>query len=168
MSDAFADSLTPEDIISNIELLTNKAFNPNTDLLILDEIGECQRAVTSLKYFAEKAPTMYIAASGANIGLLNSFPVGKVEQYNLRPITFYEFLLASGESPLIKAFEKATNSLPVHNKLFDKLTDYYFTGGLPEAVDTWFALKEQSILDRVKAVENIHKNLITGYTRDFG
>ena len=168
MADAFADSLTPEDIISNIELLTNKAFNPNTDLLILDEIGECQRAVTSLKYFAEKAPTMYVAASGSNIGLLNSFPVGKVEQYNLRPLTFYEFLLASGETPLIKAFEKATNSLPVHNKLFDKLTDYYFTGGMPEAVDTWFALKDRSILDRVQAVENIHKNLITGYTRDFG
>lgn len=168
MADAFADSLTPEDIISNIELLTNKAFNPSTDLLILDEIGECQRAVTSLKYFAEKAPTMYVAASGSNIGLLNSFPVGKVEQYNLRPLTFYEFLLASGETPLIKAFEKATNSLPVHNKLFDKLTDYYFTGGMPEAVDTWFTLKDQSILDRVQAVENIHKNLITGYTRDFG
>ena len=168
MADAFADSLTPEDIISNIELLTNKVFNPSTDLLILDEIGECQRAVTSLKYFAEKAPTMYVAASGSNIGLLNSFPVGKVEQYNLRPLTFYEFLLASGETPLIKAFEKATNSLPVHNKLFDKLTDYYFTGGMPEAVDTWFALKDQRILDRVQAVENIHKNLITGYTRDFG
>ena len=168
MADAFVDSLTPEDIISNIELLTNKTFNPSTDLLILDEIGECQRAVTSLKYFAEKAPTMYVAASGSNIGLLNSFPVGKVEQYNLRPLTFYEFLLASGETPLIKAFEKATNSLPVHNKLFDKLTDYYFTGGMPEAVDTWFALKGQSILDRVQAVENIHKNLITGYTRDFG
>lgn len=168
MADAFADSLTPEDIVSNIELLTNKVFNPSTDLLILDEIGECQRAVTSLKYFAEKAPTMYVAASGSNIGLLNSFPVGKVEQYNLRPLTFYEFLLASGETPLIKAFEKATNSLPVHNKLFDKLTDYYFTGGMPEAVDTWFALNDQSILDRVQAVENIHKNLITGYTRDFG
>ncbi len=65
-----------------------------TLMLILDEIGECQRAVTSLKYFAEKAPEMYVAASGSNIGLLNSFPVGKVEQLNLRPLTFYEFLLA--------------------------------------------------------------------------
>jgi predicted AAA+ superfamily ATPase len=66
-------------------------------LLILDEIGEGQKAVTSLKYFAEKAPKMYVAASGSNIGLLNSFPIGKVEQHNLRPLTFYEFLL---EKPL--------------------------------------------------------------------
>jgi len=143
-------------------------LNPTTDLLILDEIGECQRAVTSLKYFAEKAPTMYIAASGSNIGLLNSFPVGKVEQYNLRPLTFYEFLLASGETALIKAFEAEANSVPVHSKLFDKLTDYYFTGGMPEAVSSWFELENKSILDRIEAVEKIHENLIEDYLRDFG
>lgn len=168
MADAFSGSLTPKDIISNIELLTNEVFNPATDLLILDEIGECQRAVTSLKYFAEKAPEMYVAASGSNIGLLNSFPVGKVEQYNLRPLTFYEFLLASGEAGLIKAFETQANSAPAHAKLFDKLTDYYFTGGMPEAVSTWFELKNNSILERVEAVGSIHLNLLTGYLRDFG
>ena len=75
MADAFADSLAPTDVLTNIELLTGKPFNPQTDLLILDEIGECERAVTSLKYFAEKAPHMYVVASGSNIGLLNSFPV---------------------------------------------------------------------------------------------
>lgn len=168
MADAFSGSLTPKDIISNIELLTNKVFNPATDLLILDEIGECQRAVTSLKYFAEKAPEMYVAASGSNIGLLNSFPVGKVEQHNLRPLTFYEFLLASGEAGLIKAFESQANSAPAHAKLFDKLTDYYFTGGMPESVSTWFELKNNSILERVEAVGSIHLNLLTGYLHDFG
>lgn len=168
MAEAFAESLTPEDIISNIELLTNKTFNPSTDLLILDEIGECQKAVTSLKYFAEKAPKMFVAASGSNIGLLNSFPVGKVEQHNLRPLTFYEFLLASGETALIKAFEAQTNSAVAHTKLFDKLTDYYFTGGMPEAVSEWFELKNKRILERVEAIDNIHANLITGYLRDFG
>ena len=104
MAEAFAGSLKPEEIISNLELLTGQVFNTATDLLILDEIGECPRAVTSLKYFAEQAPEIHVAASGSNIGLLNSFPVGKVEQHNLRPLTFYEFLLASGEKPLIKAF----------------------------------------------------------------
>lgn len=57
LADAFEDSLTPEDVLSNIELITSKEFNAHSDLLILDEIGECPRAVTSLKYFAEKAPT---------------------------------------------------------------------------------------------------------------
>ncbi len=168
IAEAFAGSLTPADIITNLELLTGQVFNPETDLLILDEIGECPRAVTALKYFAEQAPQMYVVASGSNIGLLNSFPVGKVEQHNLRPLTFREFLMASGEHALIKAFESQTNSAAAHSKLFDKLTDYYFTGGMPEAVHAWFTLAEQSILDRVAAVNKIHSDLVSGYSRDFG
>lgn len=168
IAEAFAGSLTPTDIITNLELLTGQVFNPTTDLLILDEIGECPRAVTALKYFAEQAPHMYVVASGSNIGLLNSFPVGKVEQHNLRPLTFREFLMASGEHALIKAFASQANSAAAHSKLFDKLTDYYFTGGMPEAVHAWFALAEQSILDRVAAVNKIHSDLVSGYSRDFG
>lgn len=166
--EAFAGSLAPADIIGNLELLTGQVFNPAKDLLILDEIGECPRAVTSLKYFAEKTPGWFVAASGSNIGLLNSFPVGKVEQYILRPLNFREFLWASGEPALIKAFEAQTNSAVAHSKLFDKLTDYYFTGGMPEVVARWFAKPEESLLERVQAVQKIHGDLITGYRRDFG
>ena len=168
MQDAFAGSLNPADVLGNIELLTGQSFNIATDLLILDEIGECPRAVTALKYFAEQTPQAFIAASGSNIGLLNTFPVGKVEQYNLRPLTFREFLLASGESLLLKAYDAGQNSAAAHTKLFDKLTDYYFTGGMPEAVSLWFAMAEQSPLERVKAVSQVHADLLAGYVRDFG
>ena len=168
LAQAFEGSLSPEDVITNIELLTGQVFNASTDLLILDEIGECPKAVTSLKYFAEKAPQFYIAASGSNIGLLSAFPVGKVEQHNLRPLTFREFLLASGEPALIKVYEDQTNSPAAHSKLFDKLTDYYFTGGMPEAVSTWFSLADDSILTRTEAVSTIQSDLVEGYKRDFG
>ena len=168
LADAFTGSLTPADIISNLELLTNQTFNPATDLLILDEIGECPRAVTALKFFAEQTPDMFVAASGSNIGLLNAFPVGKVEQHNLRPLTFYEFLLASGEKVLIRAFEQQTNSAAAHQRLFDKLTDYLFTGGMPEAVRTWFELSDKSILQRVESISRVQQDLIDGYLRDFG
>lgn len=168
MAEAFVGSLKPEDIIFNIELLTGQVFNPATDLLILDEIGECPRAVTALKYFAEQAPEMYVAASGSNIGLLTAFPVGKVEQHNLRPLTFHEFLLASNEAALVKAYESRTNTTAAHNKLFDKLTDYYFTGGMPEAVRTWFDMAATSIVERSAAVSKIHQDLVQGYQRDFG
>ena len=168
MAEAFSGSLTPDEVLSNIELLTGKAFNSKTGLLILDEIGECPRAVTSLKYFAEKAPHLFVAASGSNIGLLNTFPVGKVEQYNLRPLTFREFLLASKEPALIEAYDNQVNSSAAHTRLFDRLTDYYFTGGMPEAVSTWFGLADQSIVERVKAVTHIHGDLVSGYLRDFG
>lgn len=168
LAEAFAGSLAPVDIVGNLELLTGKMFNPATDLLILDEIGECPRAVTSLKYFAEKTPDWFVAASGSNIGLLNSFPVGKVEQFILRPLNFREFLWAANEPALVKAFEAQTNSAAAHSKLFDKLTDYYFTGGMPEAVGRWFAKPEESLLERVQAVQKIHADLINGYKRDFG
>ncbi len=166
--DAFAGALAPSEVLSNIELLTGQIFNPATDLLILDEIGECPRAVTALKYFAEKAPTWFVAASGSNIGLLNSFPVGKVEQYNLRPLTFREFLWAANEPALLKAYETQTNSAAAHGKLFEKLTDYYFTGGMPEAVASWFNNAEKSIVERISDVQKIHADLVSGYKRDFG
>lgn len=168
LCEAFSQSLTPKDILSDIELITGQKFNPATDLLILDEIGECARAVTSLKYFAEQTPTWFIAASGSNIGLLTSFPVGKVEQYNLRPLTFEEFLWASGEEALIRAFNQQINSPAAHSKLMDKLTDYYFTGGMPEAVSAWFSNQHLSLLERVALVSRIQVNLVEGYTRDFG
>jgi predicted AAA+ superfamily ATPase len=168
LADAFAASLTPSDVLSNIELLTGQMFNAETDLLILDEIGECPRAVTSLKYFAEKTPHLFVAASGSNMGLLGSFPVGKVEQYNLRPLTFREFLWASDQPMLVKAYESQLNTPAVHTKLFAQLIDYYFTGGMPEAIATWFTLADHSILARTQAVSAIHANLVEGYKRDFG
>ena len=166
--EAFDGSLSPDELVMNIELLTNQAFNPETDLLILDEIGECERAVTSLKYFAEKAPSYFVAASGSNIGLLNTFPVGKVEQYNLRPLTFQEFIYASNEQALIKAFDSQASTPAVYTKLMDKLTDYFFTGGMPEAVSAWYQYKDSSILERVEKVTKIHADLVEGYRRDFG
>ncbi len=168
LSDAFAASLTPKDVLSNIELLTGQVFNSATDLLILDEIGECPRAVTALKYFAEKTPHLFVAASGSNMGLLGSFPVGQVEQYNLRPLTFREFLWASYQPMLVKAYEGQFNSPAAHTKLFEQLIDYYFTGGMPEAIATWFTMTDDSILERTEVVSAIHANLIEGYKRDFG
>jgi hypothetical protein len=91
-----------------------------------------------------------------------------VEQHNLRPLTFREFLWAANEPMLVKAYESRVNSAAAHNKLFDKLTDYYFTGGMPEAVASWFGNANKSIVERVSDVQKIHADLIAGYQRDFG
>jgi predicted AAA+ superfamily ATPase len=165
---AFEGSLDPKDVLSALEILTGQAFDAATDLLILDEIGECQRAVTSLKFFAEQLPEAYIAASGSNIGLLGSFPVGKVEQHCVRPLSFREFLWAQDDPLVYRAFNDRASSAAAHLKLFDQLTNYYFTGGMPEAVATWLALRDKSLLNRTKAVSQVHENLVEGYRRDFG
>jgi predicted AAA+ superfamily ATPase len=173
LATAFEGALTPTKVLSNLQLLTGQPFDPNTDLLILDEIGECPRAVTSLKYFAEQMPQAFVVASGSNMGLLNSFPVGKVEIYNLRPLSFHEFLMANaamghGQSLLLEAFEAKDRSQVVHDLLMQQLIDYYFTGGMPAAVMAWFSIDEFKILDRIKAVNRVHTDLIAGYQKDFG
>ncbi|MEJ3630060.1 ATP-binding protein [Vibrio vulnificus] len=167
LMEAFSGSLNPKAIIANIELLTGEAFNLDTDLLILDEIGECPRAVTSLKYFAEQAPGAYVAACGSTIGLLTSFPVGKVEQHCLRPLSFREFVWASGDKTLQKAFEQQLNSPVAHTKLLELLNDYYYVGGMPEVVNTWFKNSETSILQRIEAVSEVHRRLIEDYMHGF-
>lgn len=168
LASLFEDSLNSDDILDNIELTLNVEIDPDTTLIVFDEIGECQAAVNSLKFFAEQKPNMFICASGSNIGLLDSFPVGKVEFVTLHPLTFEEFLWASDQPALLKAYDKTSFSKAAHDKLFSLLIDYYFVGGMPEAVSAWFELKNASVIERTQRVADIHAALIAGYERDFG
>ena len=169
LANLFADSLNPQDILDNIELELNVSIKRDKALIIFDEIGECQAAINSLKFFSEKCADMYVCASGSNIGLLGSFPVGKVDLLELYPLTFEEFLSASKQAPLIKAFEQSKMTTVAHDKLFSLLLDYYYVGGMPEAVNAWFETQNTTgILERTQQVNQIHTALIAGYERDFG
>jgi len=169
LANLFDGSLNPQDILDNIELELNVSIDRNKALIIFDEIGECQAAINSLKFFSEQCANMYICASGSNIGLLGSFPVGKVDLLELYPLTFEEFLWASEKVSLIKAFEQNKLTAIVHDKLFSLLLDYYYVGGMPEAVQTWFGSEGATgILERTQSVSQIHSALISGYERDFG
>jgi len=169
LANLFRESLKPEDILENIELEFNVSIDKSNTLIIFDEIGECQPAINSLKFFAEKYPAMFICASGSNIGLLGSFPVGKVELLELYPLTFEEFLWASNQIALKKAFDNMSMGKTAHDKLFSLLTDYYFVGGMPEAVVDWFeTLGSLGIIKRIQRIVQIHSSLISGYKRDFG
>jgi len=169
LKNLFSGSLKPQDILENIEIEFNVSVDTTHALLIFDEIGECQQAIDSLKFFSEQMPEIFICASGSNIGLLGSFPVGKVELMALYPLTFEEFLWASNQLPLSKAFENMSMSKTVHDKLFALLIDYYYVGGMPEAVFDWFETqKKRGIIERTQRVSKIHASLVSGYKRDFG
>ena len=178
LTDLFEESLDPAAIAANIELELGTGIDLSRDLLFFDEIGESQAAVDSLKYFAERLPNAFVCASGSNIGLLRSFPVGKVEGLTLFPFTFEEFLMGSGRAGLLEAYRSAPNpadpgrgrtrrTATVHRHLWSLLLDYYFVGGLPEAVAAWWT-PNVSLLERTVAVGEIHRGLIEGYRRDFG
>ena len=163
----FADSLDPRTILSNVELHLDANIDIERDLVFFDEVGECQPAVDSLKYFAEALPQAFVCASGSNFGLLRSFPVGKVRQLEMFPLCFEEFLMAAGRPRLLEAFRERRRGQAVHRQLWPLLLDYYFVGGMPEAVSHWFETAD-SVRERAAGVTRIHRELVMGYRRDFG
>lgn len=164
----FTGSKQPDDILAKIQLNQGIDFNPDTDLLLLDEIGECQQAMDSLKFFQELRPDIYICASGSNIGLLGRFPVGKVQEYRLYPMNFEEFIIAHNNPHLTRAFQAGERNEPLHAKLWDLLLDYYFVGGMPNAVSVWLKGDKSKINALAGKVRRIQNDLINGYIRDFG
>ena len=168
LSEIFSESKNVSHLLRNIQLAKAVDFDPAQDLLFFDEIGECQDAVDSLKFFQEQRPDIYLCASGSNIGLLNRFPVGKVQFLHLYPMSFEEFVLAQNEPLLVEAFKNAERTEVVHKRLWGLLLDYYYVGGMPKAVGAWVTGDKTKIVQLTTEIRDIHLDLITGYISDFG
>jgi len=156
-------------IVFELGLFAGKTITPGNTLIILDEIQECGKALTALKYFCENAPEYHIVCAGSLLGIALqkqlSFPVGKVDFLTLYPMSFTEFLRACGPENLadyLNDFKKG-DTLPglIADKLSTFLKQYYITGGMPEVVDTWN--KTQSI----EEVERVQQAIINSYELDF-
>ena len=134
---------------------------------MLDEIQDIPEALESLKYFKEDAPEYHVAVAGSLLGLSlhegTSYPVGQVDEINVYPMSFEEFLLAKGDSELLKLLQERDYSTInlVHDKYVDLLRQYYYVGGMPEAV---LAYVETGAL---KEVRKIQQDILHGYDRDF-
>jgi predicted AAA+ superfamily ATPase len=167
LQSVFKDDFDINRIISVFEIETNVNINPQTTLLILDEIQEAEKGLTALKYFYENAPEYYVIAAGSLLGVSlqknNTFPVGKVDFLNIYPLSFEEFLINLNEKGLVKALlEKEWNIVaPFHEKLVQYLRVYYFVGGMPEAVNTYIETKN------FNQIRTIQKNIVLGYENDF-
>ena len=167
LASVFADGLAPRTIVDNVEVQFNEPVDLAQDLIFFDEVGGCQPALDSLKHFAEQAPEAFVCATGSNIGLLTSFPVGKVRRLELFPLCFEEFVMASGQERLLAMFRARTVSSTAHERLWSLFLDYTFVGGMPEAVAAWFE-PGLGMAERIEQVEAIHSDLVAGFERDFG
>ncbi len=169
LSKIFENDYDTSRIIFELGLSVGKTIYPEKTLIILDEIQECGRAITAMKYFCENAPEYHIVCAGSLLGIAIrkqlSFPVGKVDFLTLYPMSFSEFLRASGEDMLADYTEnfKKGERLPevVHEKLTTLLRQYYITGGMPEVVKAW--CKNHSI----EEVEKKQQDIISSYELDF-
>lgn len=154
-------NLTPSAIIQYLELSTGKIITAGKTLIVFDEIQACNRALTSLKYFHEQAPQYHIAAAGSLLGVaLNrekySFPVGKVDELNMFPMDFEEFLWAVGKQQLADTIHRhyETNAaMPpaIHTLATELYLKYFIVGGMPEVVSTF--IETDSFL-RAQHVQN--------------
>ncbi len=133
-----------ERIMTEMGILYGTSIQREKTLILLDEIQACPKAITALKYFCEEAPEYHIASAGSLIGISiskpNSYPVGKVNVKTLYPMSFKEFLMASGEEDLIKYIQSTTLheiSQVIHSRLFQYYDYYRITGGMPEVVKAW-------------------------------
>ena len=140
MSELFSSDIKPERIIMGLELYSGKKIDPYNTLIIFDEVQEVPRALTSLKYFCENAPQYHIVCAGSLLGIAlhkgTSFPVGKVDFLELYPMSYKEFLTATGNERFSKLLEDGDFSMITTFKqtYIDALKQYYFIGGMPEAV----------------------------------
>ncbi|MDH8701040.1 putative AAA+ superfamily ATPase [Dysgonomonadaceae bacterium PH5-43] len=163
----FIDDFNINRIISAIQIETGVQINPENTLIILDEIQEAEGALTSLKYFQENAPEYHVVAAGSLLGVAlhstKSFPVGKVDFLNLYPLSFPEFLLALQQKPLFDLLYSQDWSLikTFKDKYIQLLRQYYYIGGMPEAVSSYIINNDFS------EVRSIQKNILESYEQDF-
>lgn len=153
-------------IIRSLSAISGVSIKPSTTLLILDEIQEVERGLASLKYFCEKAPEYHVAVAGSLLGITlhegTSFPVGKVDMLYMYPMDFEEFLLAMGKEQLVELLRNNswTALTPLRGMLTELLRQYYFVGGMPEAVKTYVERGD------IWEVRSIHSKIIDAYRND--
>lgn len=166
VKDLFVEDYDTERIILNISALTKERIQPGKTLIILDEIQELQRGLSSLKYFCENAPEYHVCVAGSLLGIAmrhgESFPVGKVNMLKMFPMTFDEFIRAKGYDMMADILLKQDWSAiqGLHSTLGQLLREYYFVGGMPGVVSKFIHFNDAN------AVRSEQKNILTAYSHD--
>ncbi|MCD8097400.1 MAG: ATP-binding protein [Lachnospiraceae bacterium] len=170
IAEYFDGDLKPDRIIRFLEEYFHTRIIPESTLLIFDEIQACERALTSLKYFAEDVPEYHIAAAGSLLGVAihrekYSFPVGKVIMKTLYPMSFDEFLAATGNAHLVERIRghyADMREMPAqtHAELLDLLRKYLFIGGMPAAVKAY--VEELELVN----IPDVQDTILNSYIAD--
>lgn len=167
MAELFASDLDTKRLVLGLELYAGRKIDPENALLIFDEVQEVPRALAALKYFCEDAPQYHIVCAGSLLGIAlhrgTSFPVGKVDFLKLNPLSFQEFLMAIGKKQFSELLDQQDFSMitSFRETYADALKQYYFVGGMPEAVES-FAENQD-----FNEVRQIQKRILAAYEQDF-
>ncbi len=167
LQDVFSIDFDIERVITVLQIQTQTTITAEDTLIVFDEIQSAERGVTSLKYFCEKAPQYHVIAAGSLLGMglhsQISFPVGKVDFLDLRPLSFYEFLLSLNESALVDVLKSKNWSVIsiFSGKLKEYLRYYFYVGGMPEVVDAFVQTRDWQLVRRIQ------NRILNSYEGDF-
>lgn len=152
----FAEDYDMKRVLLVIGALTGQTITPGRTLIILDEIQELPRGLSALKYFREQAPEYHVAVAWSLLGVAmhrgESAPVGKADIIRMGPMSFVEYLMARGETQLTQILlsrDWPTIAM-LHVRLTKLLREYYFVGGMPEAVSTFLKTNDANEVRRVQ------------------
>jgi predicted AAA+ superfamily ATPase len=167
--DLFADR-TPERIIPRLELQVGAEIRPGKTLLFLDEIQAAPQVFACLRFFHELLPSLHVMAAGSLLEFVLedhefSMPVGRIEYLHLGPMTYEEYLVASGKAHLAEFLQQYPLSedvpAPIHGQLLSLLREFLVIGGMPEAVQAF--IDTRSFLECDKAKQSV----LSTYVDDF-
>ena len=167
MENLFSEDFDLNKIIQGLSIESGVNIEPESTLIILDEIQETPKALKALKYFCENANKYHIISAGSLLGVAihegTSFPVGKVDFLDLFPLSFYEFLKAIKEDELLNILiNNDFDMIKVFNLKFKEfLKLYYYIGGMPEIVNYYIETKD------LHEIRNIQNKLLQAYEQDF-
>lgn len=164
------DSFDPLAICAKLEVAFKTRIIPGKTLLFLDEIQNCPKAITALRYFKEKLPALHVIAAGSLLEFALheeqfSFPVGRVEFLYLKPLSFHEYLISQNHNRLVEILESVTLQQPpepfIHEQLLLLLREYFLIGGMPSVVRCF--LETRSFLE----CQRVLTGLLETYRADF-
>lgn len=160
----------PLEILEKISLYTGKKTEPDKTLLFFDEIQECPRAITSLRYFYEEKPNIHIVAAGSLLEFTLSsenfkMPVGRIQYLFLSPLSFGEFLTALGETELRAHVNEYANlaslAESLQTKLIEYVRKYFIIGGMPAVVQEFITNR------KILSCQKIQRSILDTYADDF-
>lgn len=165
-----------EKIIEYISLYKGRQINERT-LLIFDEVQECPNLISALKYFCQDFRHIPVIATGSMVrikiqretnkrGAVDNgkflFPVGKINQMTVYPMTFDEFLMNSNKmlyNTIKEAYEKKmVLGTAIHELAMDQVYKYLLVGGMPEVVDTY--LEDGDFLEARELLKVLYDNYL--------
>ncbi len=168
----FEQDLKPDRILDELQFYLDQGIDRGRDLVIFDEIQRYPKALTSLKYFSEDMPELALCAAGSLLGVTlhaDSFPVGKVQFLDMRPLSFDEFLDGAGKERLAELIRKhdLTQPLPetAHEQLWNMWKHYLVVGGLPEAVNH-YRERQDNLYEAVRMIRKAQSDLLDAYLAD--